>query len=1055
MCLPIHTYGGRGTLEDGVHFEEHAIIYTSSDPPLLLEAEQISEKFASVRVIPRSPREKLDKSSRVNYTKLYTIDYDIKMQVVGQIDKYHMRRFLNNVRLAHPSLSSYFSKAIIDPEGEFLGGMNSKGSSEDTATSAPQALDTKSISLPPSTVRTSGFASLGKASSQSSIKPQNFTSALDLRFTHLLLHNVVLPLKSNFYRQSITRAPFERRFRRLIRQASRFLFKVATTHEESQVAKFVGLRARNAAYIICADTTLFNSNMASSTTASQLNPTDQDAITYVSDDTNGSDLEGPEGDPATLPSPQDLQNMESFLESSGSLEWLRVGIKILLHPAGAFAQTVQQHLEDLWPRPAVLLAYPVTYSVCWELPLVLRYFYQPGTSIRSLMTITGNGVNAQAIACEHYLQTTWPDIAKQLLDLLDKVLANCDNASSTTTDAEITMKMLQPAEISTAISDDISYLRSYQTPTRVSVTASYEIQVHIASALSWLTSAIRYSDHGGLCLSKPNVCTVRRQEHASIIRIENHPLMPVHQPSCWHALFKKSVIAKGFPIRTRQQGHGLEIPIADAFHLAGTSKLIGYEDGFLAKGLCGALIPIKDNQFDDAIQWHLLLDTFAPSRGQISTTSSLLKSVLPEGWLKVNDPKVLIGKRAFVGWAGQAEVLIGTSGDLKLVDSSGAPECQSGKPHITAYNLSAGPSGMGIFGAGGGITFAPSTICSRFVYQRQKKLAYRLQDASTNYATIYDYANQTAWCIPESSLALCIAHNIIARRKLRVFRGGQITELGRAERCANGGKAAWVVLKDSLQLELKFEDDNNVLETFSNMLESIFINLDTVAEKLVEVINSHDKGNKQPPAWLLGYEFIDVAMEAKVMTLKEKEVKQPWTQICQDAGVVLFAGAIDDAIGPHIESLLCEGWRRPPPNRDLFVATTSAVVNFLERHGTENGSYLSESVQWEVATPLMQQHDCSGVSKCFHTQLLSTVSRAKRLNNLRQMLEAHKDGAFLFEKKVLRKPCEATLSQATQLAQASATFTSTNNPLNALERNKPTLVRRVLWLFRRRVKGST
>jgi hypothetical protein len=388
---------------------------------------------------------------------------------------------------------------------------------------------------------------------------------------------------------------------------------------------------------------------------------------------------------------------------------------------------------------------------------------------------------------------------------------------------------------------------------------------------------------------------------------------------------------------------------------------------------------------------------------------------LPQGWLKVNDPKLLTDRRAFVGWAGKAEVLIGTSDDLKLVDSSGALECRSGKPHITSYNLTAGSSGLGFFGAGGGISFTPSAICSRFVNQRQKKLAYRLQDASTSYATIYDYVNGTAWCVPESSLALCIAHNIIARRKLRVFRDGRITELGRAERCANGGKAAWAVLKDSLQLELKFEDDDSVLETFSDMLESIFLNLDTVTERLVEVINNYGKGNKRPPSWLLGYEFIDVAMEARVMTLKEKEVKQPWTQICQDAGVVLFAGAIDDAIGPHLESSLCEGWRRPPPERDLLVATTSAVVNFLERHGTENGSYLSESVNWEVATPLMQQHERSGVSKCFHTQSLYTVIKAKRLNNLRQMLEAHKDGAFIFEKKILRKACMATLSQTTQI----------------------------------------
>ncbi|PMD59989.1 uncharacterized protein K444DRAFT_403487 [Hyaloscypha bicolor E] len=40
---------------------------------------------------------------------------------------------------------------------------------------------------------------------------------------------------------------------------------------------------------------------------------------------------------------------------------------------------------------------------------------------------------------------------------------------------------------------------------------------------------------------------------------------------------------------------------------------------------------------------------------------------------------------------------------------------------------------------------------------------------------------------------------------------------------------------------------------------------------------------------------------------------------------------------------------------------------FLERNGTENGSYLSGSVNWEVETPLMQQHERSGVSKCSHT----------------------------------------------------------------------------------------
>ena len=114
---PILTYGQRGTLKAGVHSEDHAIVYTSHDPPPLLETEQISNKFASIRIIPQSPRDKLEATSRVNYTKLYTIEYNVKVQVAGQIDEDHKERFLNSVRLAHPSL---FSRTIVNPQGEFL-----------------------------------------------------------------------------------------------------------------------------------------------------------------------------------------------------------------------------------------------------------------------------------------------------------------------------------------------------------------------------------------------------------------------------------------------------------------------------------------------------------------------------------------------------------------------------------------------------------------------------------------------------------------------------------------------------------------------------------------------------------------------------------------------------------------------------------------------------------------------------------------------------------------------------------------------------------------------
>jgi hypothetical protein len=109
-------------LKTGFRYEDHAIIYTSDDLPPLQKAEQISEKFASIRIIPQSHRDRLHKSSRVNYTKIYTIGYNIKMQVIGQIDEDHKEKFLNNVRLAHPSLSS----TTTGSKGEFLGEIYSK-----------------------------------------------------------------------------------------------------------------------------------------------------------------------------------------------------------------------------------------------------------------------------------------------------------------------------------------------------------------------------------------------------------------------------------------------------------------------------------------------------------------------------------------------------------------------------------------------------------------------------------------------------------------------------------------------------------------------------------------------------------------------------------------------------------------------------------------------------------------------------------------------------------------------------------------------------------------
>jgi len=50
-----------------------------------------------VRVICTSNKEKLDVASRVNYSKLYTVEHNLKVCFIGEIDKAHEHRIFTAV----------------------------------------------------------------------------------------------------------------------------------------------------------------------------------------------------------------------------------------------------------------------------------------------------------------------------------------------------------------------------------------------------------------------------------------------------------------------------------------------------------------------------------------------------------------------------------------------------------------------------------------------------------------------------------------------------------------------------------------------------------------------------------------------------------------------------------------------------------------------------------------------------------------------------------------------------------------------------------------------
>ena len=84
MPRPIHSYGKRGLKKPHINRKDHAIIYTDIHP-----GEQAGEGLnkRALQVIPDSPEIKLDPSSLINFGKIYTVEHNIKVKLLGRIAK--------------------------------------------------------------------------------------------------------------------------------------------------------------------------------------------------------------------------------------------------------------------------------------------------------------------------------------------------------------------------------------------------------------------------------------------------------------------------------------------------------------------------------------------------------------------------------------------------------------------------------------------------------------------------------------------------------------------------------------------------------------------------------------------------------------------------------------------------------------------------------------------------------------------------------------------------------------------------------------------------------
>jgi hypothetical protein len=109
------TYGYQGVLKNGVHSEDHAVIYSSkTEGPFLHQLEKGLMAHNPIRIDLKDQSHKLDPLSRLNYAKIYTVEHNVKVLFIGQVAKNYEQDVILAFNETHPPL--VYSQPEYRPE---------------------------------------------------------------------------------------------------------------------------------------------------------------------------------------------------------------------------------------------------------------------------------------------------------------------------------------------------------------------------------------------------------------------------------------------------------------------------------------------------------------------------------------------------------------------------------------------------------------------------------------------------------------------------------------------------------------------------------------------------------------------------------------------------------------------------------------------------------------------------------------------------------------------------------------------------------------------------
>ncbi|KAM3070518.1 hypothetical protein ACMFMG_010339 [Clarireedia jacksonii] len=586
------------------------------------------------------------------------------------------------------------------------------------------------------------------------------------------------------------------------------------------------------------------------------------------------------------------------LESTVALGQRQAKISILesSDPTSKLCINRESILEVI--RPAIVddNQCKISIEVSWDIFQFYKEELPKGSQLHQLVVLTGTPTSAEASSCEDFVTNRWHDGGRRLLDAL---VAFIDEGRC---DANIYPNTHLAIEVPTPAAPTDNPER-----TKVHVSGQLDGVLSIIEQIAWFTAILRKGTPNDLTIST-TIFRKNLDEKKTFGRSDfelfpktlalNDTISDATQDdttsTCWHHLFRGSVLAFGFLISDRNEGKGVEIPFELMVNLANITTTIGLDEGrAILAGHSVMLFPT--GLLEDGIQWHCFVarDEAIPD---IPSSFKDLENV------EIRD---LSSRRTFLGCYENARVMLATA-DLSQNNTVNVSESCNAKSQVEISRDGTFSSGFSIKGILNG------NIGGRWALPRTHEVALienrdylEVRDtASKRPILVYDTTVKTAWLVSELSVVLHIAFqffrqdNVQQRRMTGINLATPWPAMPYAEPSVDDGISALDACRNNHDIVLWNKADGQP-KKFWSVIEDILKDISTIRKAVRQsstFLTPFSRG-KRPRGW----DFLDLVTKEDYVIQKELLSNEDlgwWGLGKEDGMLVIFGSGFGRVIEP-------------------------------------------------------------------------------------------------------------------------------------------------------------